>query len=289
MAYVRAHETKQKRNGKPVKTYAVVWREPVRRSGLPIPAQTARARGARRTRLAKPAEATPGRAECGAAHDRDQRPGRAAQGGRPAFGYYARAWLDSQRVKAAPAGKVKADTVDGYEKRLAVYALPEFGAKAIASITPTHCEQFLAALVARGDDACHAQAPLVGPAQRVRVRVRHKAIRRTLLMVWTFRQQREASQPRHHPLTAEQVAAVAASVGTRYPVYELLTLFAAYTGLRAEELAGLEVGDLVFTPGPEACAPAIDVSSRAKKRRGGEWVPTRLRAPRAGARYRCPG
>jgi integrase len=33
---------------------------------------------------------------------------------------------------------------------------------------------------------------------------------------------------RHYPLTAEQVAAVAASVGARYPVYELLTLFAAY-------------------------------------------------------------
>jgi hypothetical protein len=36
MAYVRAHETKQKRNGKPVKTYADVWREPVRDDfGLP--------------------------------------------------------------------------------------------------------------------------------------------------------------------------------------------------------------------------------------------------------------
>jgi integrase len=63
-----------------------------------------------------------------------------------AFGYYARAWLDSQRLKAS-SGKVKADTVDGYEKRLAVYALPKFGAGVIASITPAHCEQFLAALV----------------------------------------------------------------------------------------------------------------------------------------------
>ena len=36
MAYVRAHETKQKRNGKPIRTYAVVWREPVRDNfGLP--------------------------------------------------------------------------------------------------------------------------------------------------------------------------------------------------------------------------------------------------------------
>ena len=36
----------------------------------------------------------------------------------------------------------------------------------------------------------------------------------------------------HHPLTAAQVASVAAVVGERYPVYELMTLFLAYTGLR---------------------------------------------------------
>lgn len=72
---------------------------------------------------------------------------------------------------------------------------------------------------------------------------------------------------RHYPLTVEQVAAVAASVGERYSVYELLTLFAAYTGLRAEETAGCEVADLVVT-GKRA---HIDVR-RAKKRRGGEWI-----------------
>jgi hypothetical protein len=33
-------------------------------------------------------------------------------------------------VKAA-SGKVKADTVDGYQGRLTVYALPEFGAIAL--------------------------------------------------------------------------------------------------------------------------------------------------------------
>ena len=53
------------------------------------------------------------------------------------------------RAKVA-SGKVKGDTVDGYERRLTKYALPEFGAKAIAAITQTQCEQFLAALVARG-------------------------------------------------------------------------------------------------------------------------------------------
>lgn len=43
MAYVRPYETKQKRNGKPIRTYAVVWREPVRDDfGLPTGATRAR-------------------------------------------------------------------------------------------------------------------------------------------------------------------------------------------------------------------------------------------------------
>lgn len=38
MAYIRTHETTARRNGKPVKTYAVVWREPVRDEfGIPVP------------------------------------------------------------------------------------------------------------------------------------------------------------------------------------------------------------------------------------------------------------
>jgi integrase len=73
--------------------------------------------------------------------------------------------------------------------------------------------------------------------------------------------------PRHYPPTADQVAAVAASIGERYPVYELLTLFAVYTGLRAEEIAGCEIGDLVFTPAPAGTRANIaeEIARRASK------------------------
>ncbi len=77
---------------------------------------------------------------------------------------------------------------------------------------------------------------------------------------------------------------MAASIGERYPVYELLTLFAAYTGLRAEELAGLEVSDLVFT-GTRA---HIDVR-RAKKRRGGSWVVDTLKSAKSRGTVPLPG
>jgi integrase len=127
MAYVRAHETKQKRNGKPVKTYAVVWREPVRDEfGLPIPVNPDHPDGpkqmrARRETYTTREAAEARRDELNAARHTIGTSALAEQhkAGDLPFGYFARVWLDSQRVKAA-SGKVKADTVDGYEKRLAV-------------------------------------------------------------------------------------------------------------------------------------------------------------------------
>ena len=61
---------------------------------------------------------------------------------------------------------------------------------------------------------------------------------------------------------------------------ELLTLFAAYTGLRAEELAGLEVRDLVFTQGAAGVRASVNVR-RAKKRRAGQWVPDTLKSAKS--------
>ncbi|MFD6399364.1 hypothetical protein [Nocardia sp. NPDC060249] len=46
MAYIRSYDTTTRRNGKPVKRYEVVWREPVREEfGLPIPVDPARPEG----------------------------------------------------------------------------------------------------------------------------------------------------------------------------------------------------------------------------------------------------
>lgn len=271
MAYVRAHETKQKRNGKPIKTYAVVWREPVRDDfGLP----TGQLRSRRETYSTRDA-AEARRDELNAARHTTGTTALAEQrkAGDLPFGHYARAWLDSQRVKAA-SGKVKADTVDGYASRLAVYALPEFGGKAIASITPVHCEQFLGALVGRGMTPATLKHHWSVLRSVFVYALRHKAIASNPIDGVDFStNSARRRNKRHYPLTAEQVAAVAASIGERYPVYELLTLFAAYTGLRAEELAGLEVGDVVFAPG----RASVNVR-RAKKRRAGEWTTDTLKS-----------
>jgi integrase len=73
-------------------------------------------------------------------------------------------------------GKLKADTVDGYQKRLSVYALPEFGPKAIASITSSDCEQFLAALVAKKLSPATLKHHWSTTKQVFTYALRHKAI-----------------------------------------------------------------------------------------------------------------
>lgn len=165
-----------------------------------------------------------------------------------------------------------------------MYVMPEFGGRPIGSISSTDCEAFLAALVARG----------MSPATLKH----HWSVLRNVF-VYAHRKYAVVSNPvdavdysgnsaarrnkRHHPLAAEEVAAVAASIGERYPVYELFTFFAASTGLRAEELAGCEVRDLVFKPGVDGVNAEIHVC-RAKKRRAGEWD-----EERDGCRKRQPG
>jgi integrase len=71
-------------------------------------------------------------------------------------------------------------------------------------------------------------------------------------------------------------------------VYELLTLFAAYTGLGAEELAAVEVGDLVFTPGAAGVRASISVH-RAKERRGGIWLTDTLKSAKSRRTVPLPG
>jgi integrase len=193
------------------------------------------------------------------------------------FGHYARAWLDAQRVKVA-SGRVKAATIDGYAARLAVYVLPEFGGNAIAAITPRDCEQFLVALVGRGLTPATLKHHWSVLRNVFVYALRHKAITANPVDGVDFSaSSAQRRNRRHHPLTAEQVAAVANSIGERYSVYELMTYFAAYTGLRAEELAGLEVGDLVFAPGP-SCVVHV---RRAKKRQAGGWVTDTLKSARS--------
>lgn len=215
MAYIRAHNTTTKRKGKVVKRYEVVWHEPATdpTTGLPTGKQRARQESypTREAAEARRDELNNAKHN-GTAALADQR-----KAGKQTFAHYAAAWLASQEVRAA-SGKVKRDTVDGYARRLAVYALPEFGGKAIGSITPTQCEQFLAALVARGI----APATLKHHWSTLRAvfvyAQRHKAITANPVDGVDYSgNSAKRRNKRHHPLKATEVAAVAqaSASGTR--------------------------------------------------------------------------
>jgi integrase len=144
MAYVRAHETKQKRNGKALKRYEVVWRELVR-DDFGLPTGTTRARQeSYPTRGAAEAR----RDELNAARHTTGTTALATQrkAGELPFGYYARGWLDAQALKVAQ-GKLKQRTVDEYDRLLRCYVLGELGGTSIAAISPAHCEALLTTLV----------------------------------------------------------------------------------------------------------------------------------------------
>lgn len=288
MAYIRSYDTKAKRKGKAVKRYEVCWREPATDATTGLPTGKMRSRQesypTRETAEARRDELNYAKNTIGTATLGDRR-----KAGNETFGHYAAAWLASQRTKAAGSDKLRTETVDGYGRRVSVYALPKFGTRPIASITSTECETYLAELVARG----------MSPAT-----LKHHWSVFSNVFAYARRKSALVSNPidgvdysghsaarrnkRHYPLTAEQVAAVAMSVGERYPVYELFTLFAAYTGLRAEELAGCEVADLVFKPGADSTGAEICVR-RSKKRAGGQWATHELKSETSRRDVPLPG
>ncbi|MQY25121.1 tyrosine-type recombinase/integrase [Nocardia aurantia] len=280
MAWIKPYETKDRRNGKPVKSYVVIWKEPAwDEFGLPIPADPARPGG--RKKQVQQQETYPNREAAEARRDElnaarhttgTSALATARKAGDLPYGYYARAWLDSLQVKVAQ-GRLKQSTLDGYEQILQRYALKRFGAKAIAAITPRDCEEFLSALV-RQQSRQGTQGDVLSPAtvkhawgtfRRVlKYALRHDAIPSNAadrVDYDTNRATGDHEEFEHNPLTAEQVARLSAAVAgggipagqpdlPAYPVYALMVDFLAYTGLRASENAGLEVHDLEFHTAP---------------------------------------
>ncbi|MBM7369072.1 N-terminal phage integrase SAM-like domain-containing protein [Gordonia hydrophobica] len=157
MAYIRTYETAQRRKGKALKRYEVVWTEPVRdEMGLPVPLNPERPNGRKKQRSRQESFATREAAEI--RRDELNAARRTAQGttpladakiaGEQPFGYYCQGSLDAQALKVAR-GRLKQRTLDDYERLLRFNVLPTFGHRAIASITPRDVQEFLAVLVTR--------------------------------------------------------------------------------------------------------------------------------------------
>lgn len=300
MAKVNRIVTRDRRNGKSVPKWRVVWREPVRDEfGVQI-------RGKYRNRskdYASYAEAEARKDELNAARHTigttaltEQR-----KAGELPLGYYARAWLDEQTTRVA-SGKVKQRTVDEYARLLRCYVLPELGGCAVASITPARCEQFLAALVRQPSRQGDREPLSPGTVKHawdvlrrvLRHAVKHKAIPVNPCTAVDFTGNRatgDRERFEHHPLTAAQVGALSAAIAGHppadyigpalpaYPVYGLMVEFMAYTGLRAAEVSGLQVADIAFAPSADPAALKATVNvRRTAHRKGGQWVSGTLKS-----------
>lgn len=242
MAHIKKVVTNQRCNGKPVSHYEVRWTEIVIRPD-----------GTGGKRCPQETYATKAEAEDRVKEIESERNATGTVTGREArlepFAVYANAWFDSL------AGAVKARTLAEYRRIYMHYVAPDYATRGVGSISPADARKFRADLVCKGlargtikhafdvfrrilDLAVVDGAIPSNPAAPVPLPRRNAT--------------GDAEPFTPHPLTGEEVAAVADHIGASYPVYGLVILFLAYSGLRAGELAGLEIGDLDLNRGAVA-------------------------------------
>lgn len=149
--------------------------------------------------------------------------------GRTTFGQVAADWLATK-----PARKER--TRHGYEGLLRNHVLPHFGARPVAAITPGEIKDWWAKLEAQPDNAYRnvlkpilaraVEQNLIRTNPTTNLRLPKRAISKNEPMLF---------------LTAEEVNQLARAIDKPYDV---LVLFAAYTGLRAGEIGALRVKHL---------------------------------------------
>ncbi|MGV9713986.1 tyrosine-type recombinase/integrase [Gordonia sp. NPDC003424] len=260
MAYLRSHSTTQKAKGRNTKRHEVVWREAVTdERGLPIPVNPDNPEGRKKYRSRqksftdrKAAEAFRDKLNA----DKHQ-PGGVSIPRDQLFAYAADAWLASRtdlkpRTRGeyenllSPKTRARKDANGNSTAHLSIIAT--FGGKAVGSITRQQIAEWVQALTAAGKSPStvrHAyfvvkmvleQAVVDGllrdnPADHVKLPSERTATSGTPGVV---------DDPDMF-LTAEQVSALVAA--TPWP-YNVLVHVAAWSGLRAAEIGGLQVGDV---------------------------------------------
>jgi integrase len=281
MAYIR-----KRVSDKDSVSYAVCWREPVRDEfGAVLPGKTIQRTETFATE--RKAKARMRQIENALEASHLDPSSQKAKANTP-LGTYARQYLDSL------AGTIDPITIEGYEKLYRTHIAPVFGSKPVAAITTADVARFRADLlkpyersfVTRGKARAaktHAlqRSPktvkhIVGTLKRILdTAVDDQAIPSNPVVAGrrhTTKRSSSESSFAHRPLTASQVAALHDYVSQQRanPVYALAVLFTAYTGVRAAELQGLQVGDVTLSdiPGTVGAVRVI----RTATRRDGKWI-----------------
>jgi len=293
MAYIRVRDTKARAKGRQVKSYVVCWREPVRDEfGAIVPGSTVQrtetfgTEKAAKTRLLE--------VETSLAGAKGIDPSSTKAKANMPLGTYARQYFDGL------AGTIDPNTIEDYEKIFRAHIGPVFGSKPVAAITTADVTRFRAQLLAPHERRHGRAKPtitprpclvtrspktvkhIVGTLKRILdVAVDDQAIPSNPVVAGrrhTTKRQASANgrKPfKHRPLTANQVASVVdwiehnGSQKRGNPVYALAVLFAAHTGVRASELQGLQLQDVVLSTLP-ATVGSIRIV-RTAKRKGRAW------------------
>lgn len=163
--------------------------------------------------------------------------------------------------------EVKDRTRHSYRSLLDTHVLPAFGVRTLGSIEPADCREYVARLKASGLSPAtirHAFTPLRRIlAQAVEDRALRYNAADGVKLPTARTMNRRAFKPSF--FSAGEVAALADEADWSDPVYGLVIRFAAYTGLRAGEIAGLNVADV------DLLRREVRVERTRRKVRGG-WV-----------------
>lgn len=194
--------------------------------------------------------------------------------GRASFGEWAERWY------RAVAATSKPSTARGYRSILDASVLPAFGSRRIRSITTADLQDWVTTLIESGKTPPTIKHH-VGTVRRVLAEAaRSRAIAYNPALDVRLPTDRSVGRTKPEPrfLAAEEVVHLAEHLDTRAWPYGLLVTFAAYTGLRAGELAGLNIGDV------DPLRSVVHVRRTRRKIKGGWEVHT----PKSGKPRRVP-
>jgi integrase len=160
--------------------------------------------------------------------------------------------------------KLKASTYAGYEHLYTTRIEPIFGGQRIASVTSQHVEAWLATFAAKGRASSTIHNYFVALNKVFRYAERHRLINYNPCAAVELPRAGHAADFAPIFLTATQVETLAAKVDEE-PPFGTMIRFAALTGLRSAEIAGLRVRDLNLSAGH------VEVRQTVRKI-AGEWI-----------------
>lgn len=157
-------------------------------------------------------------------------------GGRKSLRHWAERWFDMK------SNKVKPKTAHGYRIILDHSVLPAFGDARVRSITAADIQEWIDGMDQAPPTIKHHHAVLRAVLAHA---VRGNAIRTNPARDVELPTDRSVGRTKTRPvfLTIDQIVRLSEALADHWP-YDLMVLFTTYTGLRASEVSGLNIGDL---------------------------------------------